>query len=108
MFAASDSLFWLQVTLGAACSVIFNAKISIRSGKQTLLVSWMAQLTHMILVCPACPGDAHFYHKSGGQLVLCDLQGGILARKGAVLTGRMSFAAYFMAWESQWHVVRYC
>jgi hypothetical protein len=32
---------------------------------------------------------SHFsYHKSGGQLVLCDLQGGMLSRgRGAVLTG---------------------
>jgi hypothetical protein len=28
------------------------------------------------------------YHKSGGQMVLCDLQGGMLSRgRGAVLTG---------------------
>lgn len=32
---------------------------------------------------------SHFsYHKTGGQLVLCDLQGGVLSRgRGVVLTG---------------------
>jgi hypothetical protein len=36
---------------------------------------------------------SHFsYHKTGGQLVLCDLQGGMMSRgRGAVLTGKECF-----------------
>jgi len=38
---------------------------------------------------------SHFsYHKSGGQMVLCDLQGGMMSRgRGAVLTGRQQSQA---------------
>jgi hypothetical protein len=40
-------------------------------------------------VVQAMQALSHFsYHKTGGQLVLCDLQGGIMSRgRGAVLTG---------------------
>jgi hypothetical protein len=54
-------------------------------------------LVHCVMHAQVMQALSHFsYHKSGGHLVLCDLQGGILPRRGAVLTGQALLTAVWL------------